>query len=98
MHAKAKAEIKKCYERNKRGDPAYKSLTQSMKARLQQTVGNDYWKKAVAHNRAPLLSTTEHSTNSARSSGSGSLTQTQTTEQEKTEKEKFLMFTRVLMK
>lgn len=46
MHAQAKAEIKDCYERNKNGDPAYKSLTQSMKARLKVTVGDEYWRKA----------------------------------------------------
>src|SRR5210317_54818 len=46
MHAKAKQEIKECYEKNKRGDAAYKSLTQSMKSRLRATVGETYWKKA----------------------------------------------------
>ena len=46
MHAKAKAQIKECYEKNKRGDPAFKSLTTSMKARLRATVGEVYWRKA----------------------------------------------------
>jgi len=45
MHQKAKARIKECYEKNKNGDPAYKSLTQSMRARLRFTVGEKYWKK-----------------------------------------------------
>lgn len=49
MHARAKAEIKDCYERNKNGDPAYKSLTQSMKARLKVTVGDEYWRKAHSY-------------------------------------------------
>jgi len=49
MHAKAKQQIKECYERNKMGDPAYKSLTQSMKARLKVTVGDDYWRKAQSY-------------------------------------------------
>ena len=46
MHAKAKAVIKECYEKNKRGDHVYKSLPSSMKARLRATVGEVYWKKA----------------------------------------------------
>lgn len=46
MHQKAKAQIKECYEKNKLGDPMFKSLTQSMKARLRATVGELYWKKA----------------------------------------------------
>jgi len=46
MHTRAKAEIKDCYEKNKNGDPAYTSLTHSMKARLKVTVGDEYWKKA----------------------------------------------------
>jgi len=46
MHARAKQVIKECYERNKAGDAAYKSLTQSMKTRLRASVGETYWKKA----------------------------------------------------
>ena len=46
MHVKAKAQIKECYEKNKTGDPNFRSLTTSMKARLRQTVGETYWKKA----------------------------------------------------
>ena len=46
MHVKAKAQIKKCYEKNKSGDPNFRSLRTSMKARLRETVGEDYWKKA----------------------------------------------------
>ena len=46
MHAAAKAQIKECYEKNKKGDPAFMSLTTSMKARLRETVGETYWKKA----------------------------------------------------
>uniref|UniRef100_A0A6U0GYL9 Uncharacterized protein n=1 Tax=Helicotheca tamesis TaxID=374047 RepID=A0A6U0GYL9_9STRA len=30
MHARARAMIKECYDRNKKGDPAYASLTMSM--------------------------------------------------------------------
>jgi len=46
MHVKAKATIKECYEKNKSGDPAFRSLTNSMYTRLRQTVGEVYWKKA----------------------------------------------------
>jgi hypothetical protein len=46
MHARAKQVIKECYERNKAGDAAYKSLTHSMKSKLRATVGETYWKKA----------------------------------------------------
>ena len=46
MHTKAKAQIKECYERNKARDPAFVSLTTSMKSRLRATVGDQYWKKA----------------------------------------------------
>ena len=46
MHQKAKAKIKECYERNKNGDPEFKSLTQSMRSHLRNTVGEKYWKKA----------------------------------------------------
>ncbi len=45
MHARAKQVIKECYEKNKRGDAAYKSLTHSMKSQLRATVGETYWKK-----------------------------------------------------
>ena len=46
MHTRVKAQIKECYLKNKQGDPNFKSLTTSMKARLKQTVGDAYWKKA----------------------------------------------------
>ena len=46
MHQKAKAQIKECYEKNKNGDPEFKSLTQSMRSHLKKTVGETYWKKA----------------------------------------------------
>jgi hypothetical protein len=46
MHAAVKAIIKECYEKNKSGDPQFRSLTTSMKARLHSTVGELYWKKA----------------------------------------------------
>ena len=46
MHAAAKAQIKECYEKNKSGDPQFRSLTTSMKLRLRSTVGELYWKKA----------------------------------------------------
>ena len=46
MHANAKSQIKECYEKNKAGDPEFRSLTTSMKARLRATVGETYWKKA----------------------------------------------------
>jgi hypothetical protein len=46
MHALAKAQIKECYEKNKSGDPQFKSLTISMETRLRSTVGDLHWKKA----------------------------------------------------
>ena len=46
MHVKAKAQIKECYEKNKIGDPNFRSLTLSMKTRLRQMVGEAHWKKA----------------------------------------------------
>jgi len=46
MHTKAKAVIKECYERNLARDPNYPSLVHSMKTRLRETVGEQYWKKA----------------------------------------------------
>jgi len=51
MHAKAKAVMKKCYEKNKVRHLDYQSLTtiMKMKDRLQETVGEDYWKKATQH-------------------------------------------------
>ena len=50
MHTRAKAQIKECYEKNKQGDPNFKSLTTSMKARLKQTVGDVYWKVGCCYN------------------------------------------------
>ena len=46
MHARAKAIIKECAERNKRQEPGYESVTTSMKRRLKKLVGDHYWKKA----------------------------------------------------
>ena len=46
MHQKGKAQIKECYEKNKNGDPEFKSLTGSMRFHLRNTVGERYWKKA----------------------------------------------------
>ena len=46
MHSAAKAQIKECYEKNKSGDPQFRSLTTSMKTRLRSTVGEIYWRKA----------------------------------------------------
>jgi hypothetical protein len=46
MHLLAKTQIKECYEKNKAGDPAFRSLTTSMNTRLRATVGDVYWKKA----------------------------------------------------
>ena len=50
MHTRAKAQIKECYEKNKQGDPNFKSLTVSLKARLKQTVGDVYWKVSCCYN------------------------------------------------
>lgn len=46
MHLLAKTQIKECYEKNKAGDPAFRSLTTSMNTRLRATVGDVYWRKA----------------------------------------------------
>lgn len=47
LHAQAKAIIKDCAEKNKRQEPGYESVTESMKRRLRELVGETYWKKAV---------------------------------------------------
>ena len=49
MHAKAKHIIKDCAERNKRQEPGYESVTASMKTRLKQLVGDNYWKRAEVY-------------------------------------------------
>jgi len=49
MHARAKSIIKDCAERNKRKEPGYESVTNSMKKRLRQLVGDTYWKKATEY-------------------------------------------------
>ena len=45
MHRQAKVIIKDCAERNKRQEPGYESVTESMKRRLKELVGDYYWKK-----------------------------------------------------
>ncbi len=45
VHAQAKRVIKMCYERNKNGDPAYTSLTASMKVHLKAAAGEAYWRQ-----------------------------------------------------
>lgn len=49
MHRQAKAIIKDCAERNKNKEPGYQSVTASMKTRLKQLVGENYWKRAEAY-------------------------------------------------
>lgn len=49
LHRQAKAIIKDCAERNKRQEPGYTSVTASMKTRLRQLVGENYWKRAEAY-------------------------------------------------
>ena len=46
MHQQAKIIIKDCAERNKRQEPGYESVTESMKRELKELVGAHYWKKA----------------------------------------------------
>jgi hypothetical protein len=46
MHGLAEAQIKDCYEKNKSGDPQFRSLTTLMKTRLRSTVGELNWKQA----------------------------------------------------
>ena len=46
MHQQAKVVIKDCAERNKQQEPGYESVTESMKRRLKELVGDHYWKKA----------------------------------------------------
>ena len=48
LHARAKAIIKDCAEKNKAQTPGYESVTESMKHRLRDLVGETYWKKAVS--------------------------------------------------
>eukprot|EP00546_Thalassionema_frauenfeldii_P013348 CAMPEP_0178909154 /NCGR_PEP_ID=MMETSP0786-20121207/8336_1 /TAXON_ID=186022 /ORGANISM="Thalassionema frauenfeldii, Strain CCMP 1798" /LENGTH=632 /DNA_ID=CAMNT_0020581167 /DNA_START=121 /DNA_END=2019 /DNA_ORIENTATION=+ len=49
MHARAKAVIRECAERNKKKEQGYESVTASMKKRLRQTVGEQYWKRAESY-------------------------------------------------
>ena len=52
MYAKAEAVIKGCQKKNKNengGELEYKSLAVSLKARLQETVGEKYWREAQDH-------------------------------------------------
>ena len=46
MHQQAKVIIKDCAGRNKRQEPGYESVTESMKRRLKELVGDYYWMKA----------------------------------------------------
>jgi hypothetical protein len=48
LHTQAKAIIKDCAEKNKLQTPGYESVTESMKRRLRELVGETYWKKAVS--------------------------------------------------
>jgi len=46
MYVQAKINIKDCFERNKRKESGYESITESMKRRLKDLVGDHYWKRA----------------------------------------------------
>jgi hypothetical protein len=46
MHAQVTVIMKDCAKRNKRQEPGYESLTASMKKRLKEEVGENYWKQA----------------------------------------------------
>ena len=46
MYAAAKAQIEECCEKSKSGDPQFRCIYTSMKARLRSTVGEFHWKKA----------------------------------------------------
>jgi hypothetical protein len=43
LHLKAKAVIKDCADRNKRGERGYESVTMAMQRRLKDLVGETYW-------------------------------------------------------
>ena len=49
MHQKAKIIIKDCADRNKRQEPGYESVTSSMRERLKNLVGEQYWKRAESY-------------------------------------------------
>lgn len=49
MHTRAQTIIKECYEKNKMGDPNYRSLSTIICARLHATVGEVHWKKAQTY-------------------------------------------------
>ncbi|GKY91875.1 hypothetical protein MPSEU_000159100 [Mayamaea pseudoterrestris] len=49
LHQTVKTIIKDCAERNKRQERGYESVTASMKHRLRQVVGDQYWKRAEAY-------------------------------------------------
>lgn len=78
MHSRAKTQIKECYEKNKIGDPMYRSLTTSMNARLRATVGDVYWKKAQDYLDHFVRQKSEKKHGSI-SSGSGSMSTTTAT-------------------
>jgi len=50
LHTQAKAVIRECAERNRAGDPAYASVSQSMQGRLKGLLsGTIYWSRAEAY-------------------------------------------------
>jgi hypothetical protein len=49
MHMRAKQVIRECAERNKNKEHGYESVTASMKTRLRETVGEQYWKRADSY-------------------------------------------------
>jgi len=49
LHQNVKAIIKDCADRNKRQERGYESVTASMRSRLKEVVGENYWKRAESY-------------------------------------------------
>ena len=72
MHQKAKLIIKDCAERNKRQERGYESVTASMRSRLKQLVGEQYWKRAESYLKHFLEQRAKGGSSDKGSSGSSS--------------------------
>jgi hypothetical protein len=71
MHAKAKLIIKDCAERNKRQERGYESVTASMRERLKELVGEQYWKRAESYLKHFLEQRKPGSTSGSSGGGGG---------------------------
>ena len=92
MHQQAKVIIKDCAGRNKRQEPGYESVTESMKRRLKELVGDYYWMKANEYlihfieQKRRQHAVSEPGETEKKNDGSGKKTLTMTTSKRKKEK------------